>query len=79
VIGFRIGEIAELLIMIAMWSTIYQGQDLVRGFTLPEMITYLLIGNIIQSAVRNWLHEVVSRDIADGSLSYYLVRPIYLQ
>lgn len=76
VIGYRVGEIAELLIMIAMWATIFQGQEFVRGFTYNQMVTYLLVGNIVQSAVRNWLYQVVARDIADGSLSYYLVRPM---
>ncbi len=74
---YRFGEIAEVLILILMWSAIYAGSGaLIKGFTLNEMITYVLVGNLCAVATRNFLWSRVSRDINEGRLSMYLVKPI---
>jgi ABC-2 type transport system permease protein len=74
---FRIGEMAEVVVLIFMWSAIYAGgSGVVKGFTLNEMITYVLVGNLFAGAVRNFLPGFVSRDINEGKLSMFLVKPI---
>lgn len=76
-VTYRIGEIAEVLVLILMWSAIYSGEGgMVKGFTLNEMITYVLLGNLCSVAVRNFLPGFVSRDINEGRLSMFLVKPI---
>jgi ABC-2 type transport system permease protein len=75
VAAHRVGEISEMLIVILMWSAIYGNQAAIKGYTLREMITYVLIGNLITVIVRNWMYEMVSKDIKDGTLSIFLVRP----
>ena len=76
-IMYRAGEIVELLVLILMWTAIYSGgAGVIKGFTLNEMITYVLIGNLCSLAVRNFLPAYVSRDIVEGRLSMFLVRPI---
>jgi len=76
VLSYRIGEIGEFLALILMWTAIYDGSDTIRGFTLQEMITYILVGNLFYSMVRNFLSTIVARDIKDGRLSMFLVKPI---
>ncbi|MFC1623502.1 ABC transporter permease [Patescibacteria group bacterium] len=76
VFAYRIGEISEMLIVIFMWTAIFDGQNIIKGYTLPEMITYILIGNLVNAFVRNWLTVVVAGDIKNGTLSQFLVRPI---
>ena len=62
VFTYRIGEIAEILVLILMWTTIYSGDvGTIRGFTLNEMITYVLIGNLSSVAIRNFLPSIISR------------------
>lgn len=74
---FRIGEVAEILVLILMWTAIYaSGSGMIKGFTLSEMITYVLVGNLCSVAVRNFLPSFVSRDINEGRLSMFLVKPI---
>lgn len=74
---FRIGEITELLVLILMWTAVYaNGTGVIKGFTLNEMITYILIGNLCSVAVRNFLPSFISRDINDGRLSMFLVKPM---
>lgn len=77
ILAYRIGEISEVLVLILMWSAIYSsGTTTVKGFTQTEMITYILMGNLFSVAVRNFLPGFVSRDINEGRLSMFLVRPI---
>ncbi len=74
---YRIGEIAEILVLILMWTAIYSsGSGVIKGFTLNEMITYVLVGNLCSVAVRNFLPGFISRDINEGRLSMFLVKPI---
>ncbi len=77
VISFRIGEMIELLVLILMWTAIYAGGNgAIKGFSREEMITYVLVGNVCAVLTRNFLAGFVSRDINEGRLSMYLVKPI---
>ena len=63
--------------LILMWSAVYEGQgEVIKGFTLQEMMTYILVGNFFNVLIRNFLAEVVGRDIREGRLSMFLVRPM---
>lgn len=75
--AYRVGEMAEVLVLILMWSAIYAGGGgIIKGFSLNEMITYVLVGNFVAAIIRNFLPSGVSRDINEGRLSMYLVKPI---
>jgi ABC-2 type transport system permease protein len=76
IVAYRVGEITESLILILLWSAIYQSNGLIKGYTLQEMITYVLIGNLFEAMVRNYLTHKIARDIKDGTLSVFLVKPI---
>ena len=43
IFAYRVGEIIEILVLILMWSAIYEHQPVIRGFSLEEMITLSLI------------------------------------
>lgn len=74
---YCIGEIAEVLVLVLMWTAIYtSGNGVIKGYSLNEMITYVLIGNLFSVAVRNFLPAYITRDINEGRLSTFLVKPI---
>lgn len=76
VLAYRVGETGEILILILMWTAIYGQQPLIQGYSLQEMITYLLIGNLFHAATRNFMTEWIARIIKDGQLSTFLIKPI---
>lgn len=76
VFAYRVGEVAETLVLILMWSSIYNGQQMIGGMTLQEMMTYILVGNLCNAMVRNFLSNIIARDIKEGRLSMFLVKPI---
>lgn len=76
VISYRIGEIIELVTLILLWSAIYERVPNIGGFSFKEMVTYLLTGNLFRVMVRNFLPSVIDKDIKDGKLSLFLVKPM---
>ena len=77
VVMYHIGEMTEVVVLVLMWTAIYSGGGgTIKGFTLNEMITYVLIGNLCAVAVRNFLPGFIAKDITDGKLSMFLVKPI---
>ncbi len=76
VVAYRIGEICEVLVLILMWTAIYGNQKIISGFTLQEMITYILVGNFFNALIRNFLANYIARDIKDGRLSMFLIKPM---
>lgn len=76
IIAFRIGEVAEMLVLILMWTAIYKEQTLIRGFTMEEMITYVLIGNLFHIIVRNFFSDFIASEINEGRLSMFLIKPM---
>jgi len=76
VITYRIGEVGEMLGLILMWTAVYGGQTVISGLTLPQMVTYILVGNFFNAIIRNFLPGIVARDIREGRLSMFLVKPM---
>ena len=76
VLAYRVGEIGEALVLILMWTAIFKDQKLISGLTLQEMVTYILVGNFFGTFVRNFLSVAIGRDIKDGRLSMFLIKPI---
>lgn len=79
ILTYRVGEILEIIVLVAMWTSIYASSagGAIKGFTLPEMITYVLIGNLFMMLTRNYIPQYVARDINDGRLSVALVKPMH--
>lgn len=76
VLAYRVGEISETLVLILMWSAVYGDQKSISGLTLQEMITYILVGNFFNAIIRNFLSSMVARDIKEGRLSMFLIKPM---
>jgi ABC-2 type transport system permease protein len=79
---FFIGTILRFLPMITtilLWQAIYAGsqQSQLSGFTLNEMIAYLLLVHISRMfSSMPGLSYSIARDIRDGTLKKYLLQPI---
>ena len=76
IVSYRIGELVEILFLIVMWTALYREHSVISGYTLPEMITYVLIGNLVSIGTRNFLTDFMSREIRDGALSIFVVKPL---
>lgn len=80
IVAYRVGEIMENLILILMWASIYKGQEMIQGYTVNQMTTYVLVGFLVNTAVRNFLTDFIANEIKEGKLSSTLLKPIsYIQ
>ena len=75
---FRIGGFTiTMLILISLWNYIYSGGDnLISGYTLKEMIWYLLLAEIITfgSGSKVSTNEV-KNTIKSGNIAYQVTKP----
>jgi ABC-2 type transport system permease protein len=72
----RIGGFAVVLSLYSFWNALLGTKPSFLGYTRPEMLTYVLVINILRSFVftgRGW--QLVG-EISSGKISSYLVRPI---
>jgi ABC-2 type transport system permease protein len=72
----RIGGFAVMLSLYSFWNALMGAKPTFMGYTRPEMLTYVLIINILRSFVftgRGW--QLVG-EISSGKISSYLVRPL---
>jgi ABC-2 type transport system permease protein len=74
-----VSGILSSLIVIFLWIAIYRsaGREVISGYSLKEMITYLLGGGLINSFILTTAENPeTSQNIQDGTLSNLLIQPI---
>jgi ABC-type uncharacterized transport system permease subunit len=67
------------LIVIFLWVAIYRsaGWEIIGGYSIGEMITYLLGGGLINTFVLTTAeNQETSYNIQDGTLSFLFLQPI---
>lgn len=76
IIAYRVGEFGETLFLLVMWSALFSNQTIIGGYTFAEMITYVIVGNIVELATRNFLSDFMANEIKNGTLSLFVVKPL---
>jgi ABC-2 type transport system permease protein len=74
-----VSGILSSLIVIFLWIAIYRtgGREVIGGYSIQEMVTYLLGGGLINSFILTTAENPeTSQNIQDGTLSTYLIQPI---
>lgn len=74
---FLIGDLLKILCMYFLWKAIFvaSGQDMLKGFSLPDMITYLLLSISTASCIPMDTGQIVT-EIKNGSIVMTLIKPI---
>lgn len=76
VYAYRLGNVVEILFQFAIWTSVFKTTPVVFGYNYREMITYIIIGWLINFVTDNYgITDVVAKDIQTGMLSNYLVKP----
>ena len=65
----------SMFIQVAIWQALYRGKGLVEGIGVAEMITYVLLRQILSSLSGCNYNRKVGREIQTGNISTYLLRP----
>lgn len=77
IIAYGFGNIAELLILVVIWTAVFKNVDMIRGYTQVEMISYVIFAWFFAYLTTNYSFEQnISQDIFLGTLSNFLVKPL---
>ncbi len=74
-----VSGVLSSLILIFLWMAVYRGagREAIGGYSLAEMVTYLVGGGLINSFILTTAENPeTSQSIQDGSLSNLLVKPM---
>lgn len=75
-----LAEILGIVLLCFLWTAIYRqpnASETINGFTLPQMITYLLTAKIVQQLVGgSQAFWIVVDDIREGNIAMQLIKPI---
>lgn len=77
IIAYGFGNIAELLILVVIWTAVFKNADVIRGYTKVEMISYVIFAWFFAYLTTNYSFEQnIAADIHSGTLSNFLVKPL---
>lgn len=76
-IGFRVGNLFEILSQLVIWFALFRSFPIINGYTLDQMITYVIIGWLFSFFTTNFGFEmIISKQITTGEISNFLLKPI---
>lgn len=76
--GWRLANFLEVVVQLLIWSSLFQGTEIIRGYSYPQMLTYIVIGWMITFITSNYGYEEnISKEIKDGTLSNFLLKPFH--
>jgi ABC-2 type transport system permease protein len=72
------GSLVHVFAWIAIWISVYGDARTVDDVTLPQMVTYALIGGTVLSAWQ-WrrLLNLVGNSVTSGDVAVYLLKPLH--
>lgn len=72
---YKIEEILELIVFLAIWITIFNSQTFVGGFSRAEIITYVIFGNIVGLFSGRFLHKAIIHEASRKRSGLLVYRP----
>jgi len=65
----------RLFVTVSIWSALYRGKTAVDGVSFREMLTYVLMAEIVGTIIQLSLSSYIAGRAADGSISIDMIRP----
>lgn len=62
-----------------LWKAIYDGREQIAGFSLNQMLTYIVVGWSARSFFANRIDRIIGKAVRDGSIAMDLVKPTNFQ
>ncbi len=76
-LGFRLATLLEIGVQLIIWTVIFKSQEIIKGYTYEEMITYVLVGWLFLFVTHSYgFEDNIAKDIHLGKLSNFLFKPI---
>lgn len=69
-------SLLPLIAVIYLWQNVYDQKQIIEGYTIESMITYLIIAKILEILLLPSFHWSIQDEVSSGELSKYLTKPI---
>lgn len=73
---WRVRAVLNLLTVFFLWSAIFQSREGLFGYNREQILTYILLSQLIGAIVFSSRTSEVGQEINDGTLSNFLLAPI---
>ncbi|MDQ3008284.1 MAG: ABC-2 family transporter protein [bacterium] len=73
---WRLRQIITMVMPLTLWTVIYAQQDQAFGYDRSEMISYIFLSSLLQSAVLSTSLHRLAKDIYTGTISQLFIKPI---
>ncbi len=73
---YKISSALEVLILILLWLAIFSNKSVFKGFTIEEMVTYIIAGSLIGLISRYFIHRIISHDLFSSDSESLVYKPI---
>ncbi len=67
------------ILYIYLWRAVYGGKETVGGFTLPDMLAYILLMRVFQSLYPLSVSDSLGEFIKNGEIAVALLRPVRVE
>ena len=71
-----LGNILYMCVAYFLWTSIYQNTNSIHGMSFNETFIYVSVGSSVFVLLKTFADWQISHDIADGTISVYLTKPI---
>lgn len=71
-----VGNILFLLLYKGLWKSIFAGSEVLKGFTINQLMTYYILARIITLFTSTRIDRDISRTILSGNFSTLLLKPV---
>lgn len=68
-----------LFVTMSIWQALYRGREAVDGIALTDMLTYVLISQVVRCLTRGGVSYYIADRIKSGMISIDFVRPVNLK
>lgn len=73
---WRIRSTLQLLLIYFIWWTVFQGVDVVFGYTQKTILTYIMVAALMRAVILSSRVTDLANQINDGSVVNFLVKPL---
>jgi ABC-2 type transport system permease protein len=73
-----VSVVFPVFVQLFLWLNLFGNDtgETLFGYTFPQMLSYVLYANIISRLIRTNFEYEINRDIKDGALSVFIVKPM---
>lgn len=76
---YRIGDVIGAFVAYYLWKAVFDAsnQELLNGFSLQDMMVYLIVGFMTNLLTRSNSTYMVGAEVTEGSIAMRLLKPVH--